>query len=113
VDEARRCELMLALGESRMKAGDFPQALEAFQRAAAIARQLRSPEGLARAALGFEETSQRPGLFGGPAVHLLEEALETLGRADSVLRVRVLGGLARALSLPARRSRRNVRTTSH
>jgi hypothetical protein len=31
-------------------------------------------------------------------VHLLEEALEALGRADSVLQVRVLGSLARALS---------------
>ena len=98
VDEAQRCEILLALGEARMKAGDFPQAMETFQRSAAIARQLRSPEGLARAALGFEEASQRPGLFGGPAVHLLEEALEALGREDSVLRVRVLGGLARALS---------------
>jgi tetratricopeptide (TPR) repeat protein len=81
-----------------MKAGNFPQAMEAFQRSANTARQLQSPEALARAALGFEETSQRPGLFGGPAVHLLEEALEALGRADSVLRVRVLGNLARALS---------------
>src|SRR5262249_24996017 len=57
-----------------------------------------SPEGLARAALGFEETSRRPGLFGGPAVHLLEEALDTLGREDSILRVRVMAGLARAIS---------------
>jgi tetratricopeptide (TPR) repeat protein len=98
VDEAQHCEILLALGEARMKAGYFPQSLEAFQRSAALARQLRSPEGLARAALGFEEASQRPGLFGGPAVHLLEEALEALGSEDSVLQVRVLGSLARALS---------------
>jgi tetratricopeptide (TPR) repeat protein len=98
VDEVLHCEILLAMGEARMKAGSFPQSLETFQRAADIARQMQSPEGLARAGLGFEDASRRPGLFGGPAVHLLEEALEALGREDSVLRVRVLGSLARALS---------------
>jgi tetratricopeptide (TPR) repeat protein len=98
VGEAQRYEILLALGEARMKAGDFPQARETFHRAANSAHQLQSPECLARAALGFEDASRRPGLFGAPAVHLLEEALEALGREDSVLRVRVLGSLARALS---------------
>ena len=98
VDEVQRSELLLAQGEARMKAGDFPRALDTFHQAADLARQLRSPEGLACAALGFEETSRRPGLFGGPAVHLLEEALDALGSDDSVLRVRVMAGLARALS---------------
>ena len=41
----------------------FPHALDTFHQAAALARQLRSPEGLACAALGFEEASRRPGLF--------------------------------------------------
>ena len=98
VDAVQRSALLLALGEARMKAGDFPQALDTFHQAADLARQLRSPEDLARAALGFEETSRRPGLFGGPAVHLLEEALDALGSDDNVLRVRVMAGLARALS---------------
>jgi class 3 adenylate cyclase len=108
VDEAQRYELLLALGEARMKAGDFPQAMDTFHQSADIARKLRSPEGLARAALGFEDTSWRPGRFGGPAVHLLEEALEALGKEDSVLRVRVLGGLARALSFAGAPERAEV-----
>jgi class 3 adenylate cyclase/tetratricopeptide (TPR) repeat protein len=107
-DEAQRYALLLALGEARMKAGDFPHALDTFHQAAALARQLRSPEGLACAALGFEEASRRPGLFGGPTVHLLEEALEALGREDSILRVQVLGGLARALSFTSALERAEV-----
>ncbi len=37
-DEARRCELLLALGEAQYKAGDLPKAKETFQRAADFSR---------------------------------------------------------------------------
>jgi DNA-binding CsgD family transcriptional regulator len=98
-DDLTRCfALLLTLGEVQRKAGDFSQALQSFQRAAAVAKTLGSPEGLARAALGFEETAWRPGLPGDAAVRLCEEALMALGEGDSALKARVLGGLTRALA---------------
>ena len=96
VNEAQRCELLLALGEAQRKAGDVPHALDTFQRAADIARTLAAPEVLAAAALGFEEASWRPGLPGDAAAQLLTDALDRLGKGDSTLKARVLGSLARA-----------------
>ena len=96
-DEMQRYQILLALGEVQRKAGDVPHALDTFQRAADLAKALKLPEGLARAALGFEETSWRPGLPGDAAVRLLEDARVALGAGDSPLKARVLGSLARAL----------------
>ncbi|MEZ4767407.1 MAG: AAA family ATPase [Caldilineales bacterium] len=89
--------LRIALGEAQRYAGRVSAALETFQDAAAVARQLGSAEDLASAALGFEETRWRYQLPAGPSAALLHEALNALGDEESVLRVRVLGGLARAL----------------
>jgi DNA-binding CsgD family transcriptional regulator len=98
VNAAQSCRLLLALGEAQRQAGDFPHALDTFQRAADSARALAAPEALAHAALGFEETSWRPGLSGEAAAQLLTEALDMLGEDDSTLKARVLGSLARALA---------------
>jgi DNA-binding CsgD family transcriptional regulator/tetratricopeptide (TPR) repeat protein len=97
VDEAQRCTLLIALGEAQRQAGAYPQAMDTFQRAADIAHTLGLAEELAHAALGFEETTWRPGLPGGAAARLLASALGTLGEEDSTLKARVLGSLARAL----------------
>jgi len=75
-----------------------PHALDTFQRAAAIARVHAAPAELAAAALGFEETSWRPGLPGDAAVQMLTEALEMLGESESTRKARLLGSLARALT---------------
>jgi DNA-binding CsgD family transcriptional regulator len=96
-DEAQHCRLLLALGESHRKAGAFDCALATFQQAADLARRLSAVADLARAALGFEDASWRPGLPGDAAVQLLETALSALGEGDSPLKARLLGGLARAL----------------
>jgi tetratricopeptide (TPR) repeat protein len=53
VDETRRCELLLGLGEVQMKAGLSDSARETFERAATWARLHGSVEQLARAALGI------------------------------------------------------------
>jgi DNA-binding NarL/FixJ family response regulator len=98
VNDAQRCQLLLALGEAQRKAGDFLQALDTFQGAADIARTLALPEALAAAALGFEEASWRPGLPGDAAARLLTHALDMLGENESMLKARVLGSLARALA---------------
>jgi DNA-binding CsgD family transcriptional regulator len=97
VDEAQRCKLLLALGEVQRQAGAYPQAMETFQRAANIASMLGLAAELAHAALGFEETTWRPGFPGDAAARLLERALEALREEDSTLKARVLGSLAKAL----------------
>ncbi len=96
-DETQHCTLLLALGEAQRKAGRSPQALDTLQEAADVARRLGSLENLARAALEFEHTTWAARLPTAPAVRLLEEALQALGEAESALRARTLGSLARAL----------------
>lgn len=97
VDEDRRCQLLLALGTAFRKAGIFDRALAVFQQAAELATRLEAVEALARAALGFEETSWRPGLPGEAALQLLEVASRALGEGKSALKARLLGSLARAM----------------
>lgn len=65
-DPLRRLELLLQLGDANVRAGDWPSALEAFERAAREALELGRPRDLARAALGigalqgFEGSAVRP-----------------------------------------------------
>jgi DNA-binding CsgD family transcriptional regulator/tetratricopeptide (TPR) repeat protein len=97
LDEIQLCKLLIALGEAHRQAGAYPQAMDTFQRAADIAHTLGLVEELAHAALGFEETTWRPGLPGDAAARLLERALGSLGEEESTLKARILGSLARAL----------------
>jgi DNA-binding CsgD family transcriptional regulator len=92
----QRCDLLLAVGEARMAASDVPAARTAYQQAGELARRIGSPEALARAGLGLglEFTSM---IVDPVQVGMLEDALATLGEADSPLRARVLAGLARTL----------------
>jgi DNA-binding CsgD family transcriptional regulator/tetratricopeptide (TPR) repeat protein len=92
-----RCKLLIALGEALTKAGETLQALETFEQAAAAAKALGDTEALARAAMGYEDASWRPGLPGEAAARLLRQALAELGERDSVVKARVLSSLTRAL----------------
>jgi DNA-binding CsgD family transcriptional regulator len=92
-----RAELFLALGTASHRAGKVLDALDAFQEAAALARELGSAELLAGAAIGYEEACWRPGMADAGAVELLEEAVATLPEEGSTLRAGLLSGLARAL----------------
>jgi tetratricopeptide (TPR) repeat protein len=92
----REGDVLIALGYAQKQAGDNPQAMNTFQRAADLARKLGVSEKLAHAALGFEETIfYYDNSYAEPAIHLIEEALSGLGAEDSVLKARVLGALAR------------------
>ena len=103
--DARRCELLVALGGVQ-RASSSADARETFQRAAEVARRLvqaGTPEAaalLAQAALGFADRG-----LGTPqlapdrtVVSLVEEALAAIGDGDSTLRARLLGRLAMELS---------------
>ena len=52
-DAETRCELLLALGDAQMSAGETTAAQQSFVRAADIARQAGWADRLARAALGY------------------------------------------------------------
>jgi DNA-binding SARP family transcriptional activator len=96
VDEAARCDLLLALGDARARGGEQLWK-ETLLRAADVARSLSAPEKLARAALGyggrfvwFRAGNDRR------LIPLLEDALEALP-GENPLRVRLLVRLAGAL----------------
>src|SRR5262249_6073533 len=97
VDEAQRCLLLLVLGEAQRKAGEYLQAQATLQRAADSARTLGAAESLAQVALELEHVRSHVGLPAEPVVHLLEEVLQKLGEAKSLLTAKILGSLAQAL----------------
>jgi class 3 adenylate cyclase/DNA-binding SARP family transcriptional activator len=94
-DLHRRCELLLALGDARARAGDEVAMKVAFRQAAELATSLGMAENLARAALGYGgrflwDVSRGDDYL--PAV--LRRALDMLDERDSDLRVRLLSRLA-------------------
>lgn len=96
-DGARQCDLLLALGEAHHRAGAHRRANAAFRQAASLARELRSPERLARAALGYGGPRGSFGVIDQELASLLEEALAVLGRRQDGVRARLLGRLAMEL----------------
>jgi tetratricopeptide (TPR) repeat protein len=96
-DPRRACELLVALGDARSRAGDTEAAKEPLRRAAGLADREGWPELLTAAALAYGgrfawgRSSVDPAL-----VPLLERALAVVGEDDSPARVRLLGRLAAA-----------------
>jgi tetratricopeptide (TPR) repeat protein len=113
-DVPRRCDLLLSLGAAQSRTGDTRSARETFIRAAGLARKLRSPERLARAALGFGAGMGgfEFGRVDETLVALLQEARDALGEGspsgpqDSPLLARVLGRLATELYFSDRTAER-------
>jgi tetratricopeptide (TPR) repeat protein len=96
-DPRRPCEILLALGEAKSRAGVAEEAAQVFRRAVALARRAASPELLARAAIGLGDIGTawtEIGRSDGALVRLLREALEQLGDGGGVLRAAVLARLA-------------------
>jgi DNA-binding CsgD family transcriptional regulator/tetratricopeptide (TPR) repeat protein len=97
-DPARRCDLLLALGEAQNRSGpgsgDAPTARKNFLAAFELARDLDDGERMACAAVGYAGLNIVAAFGGSRQLELLEEALETLDPNDSPLRVRVLARLA-------------------
>jgi tetratricopeptide (TPR) repeat protein len=107
-DDSVRCELMLALGEARIRAGASPSAKQTFLDAAGIARRLGLTQELARAAAGYGGRIVWVRAGGDDRlVPLLEEGLAALGDRDVELRTRLLARLAGALRDEHSRDRRD------
>ncbi len=74
--ERSKIELLISKGEAQQLDGDHPSAVITFRAAADLARAEGDWPAFTRAAIAFEETAWRPGMFGPEAVALLREALE-------------------------------------
>ena len=108
-----RARLLLELGTARHRAGRAVEAIAAFREAAEIAIELSDAELLAEAAIGYEAACWRPVITDEAAVTLLERAAAALPDEPSELRVGVLAGLARALSIRGSHTRgAAMRTTA-
>ena len=98
-DEAERCELLLTLGWAQWRTVDPDGARGTFLKTADLARRMKQPELLARAALGFGGSFHPlmlQGLLDKTVIALLEEALAAAGEEDSALRAQLLARLATA-----------------
>ena len=100
VEPRERCQLLIALGAAHWRAGEGERARERYLDAAEVARALADAELLARAAVGFGVWDQDD-LVDEVLVRLLEDSLALLPEADSALRARVMGRLARELKFAA------------
>lgn len=100
-EPARRCELLLVLGEEQWRSGAVQEAKQTFLEAAGIAELQSLVDQYARAALGF---AGGPGGFSvrdmadETVLKLLRAALDRLPDSDGPLRVRTLARLAVELS---------------
>jgi hypothetical protein len=107
-NEQARCELLLAVGEAEVRAGDVVSAKRAFLDAAGIARRVGMPRELARAAAGYGGRFMWARAAGDDRLlTLLEEGLAALGENDVELRVRLLARLAGVLRDERSRERRD------
>ena len=94
----RRCELLLLLGEARVRAGEQPEVDEALREAAALARRLQDGGLLARAAIGSSgRYIQQSGVVDEELIAMLKEALEMGAGERTTVRVLLLARLCGAL----------------
>ena len=97
----RRCELLLALGEARVRAGEQPEADAALREAATLARHLQDGGLLARAAIGASGRYVQQSGVDVELIAMLEEALEMTAGERTTVRVLLLARLeARAARGP-------------
>jgi DNA-binding SARP family transcriptional activator/tetratricopeptide (TPR) repeat protein len=95
---ARRCELLLAVGEARVRSGERVLARAAFREAATLAEVLGDSASLARAAIGASQRYvQPPGVVDTELIGMLERALELTQGDLNLDRVRLLSRLCGAI----------------
>jgi DNA-binding SARP family transcriptional activator/tetratricopeptide (TPR) repeat protein len=100
----RRCDLLLELGEARVRSGERPMAWATFREAASLAAQLGDSGSLARAAVGASGGYvQPPGVVDEELIAMLEQAAEMTAEERTVTRVRLLSRLCSALYFSDRR----------
>ncbi|HWE10796.1 MAG TPA: AAA family ATPase [Solirubrobacteraceae bacterium] len=105
-DMIRRCDIMLRLGEARVRSGERPLAWRVFRETAVLAGRLGDSVSLARAAIGASRRYlQPPGLVDEELIALLERALEITPEERTLTRLVLLSRLCGALYFSDRRER--------
>ena len=104
----RLAEVLVALGEARLRAGEGDAGRAAFEEAARLARVCARDDMLARAALGVAGLTVTIVAVDESLVALLEEALDRLDPQSGALRVRLLSRLAIALAYAPDERRRHA-----
>jgi DNA-binding SARP family transcriptional activator/tetratricopeptide (TPR) repeat protein len=94
----RRCELLVELGEARLRSGERPASWAVFREAAALAAGLGDATLMARAAIGASRRFiQPPGVIDEELIALLEQALEMTPADQPMTRVILITRLCGAL----------------
>jgi DNA-binding SARP family transcriptional activator len=94
----RRCELMIELGEARVRSGERPSAWIVFREAAVLAGRLGDGALMARAAIAASRGFIQPaGVIDEELIALLEQALEMAPDNLSLTRVALITRLCGAL----------------
>lgn len=102
----RRRDLLLLLGEARVRAGERALAGSALSEAAALAEELGDSAGLARAAIGASRSyAQQPGVVETDLIAMLNRALEMTDGERSLARVQLLSRLCGAIYYAPERDR--------
>jgi DNA-binding SARP family transcriptional activator/tetratricopeptide (TPR) repeat protein len=102
----RRCELLLLLGEARVRAGERAAAWPTFREAAELAERLGDSASLARAAIGASRRYvQQPGVVEPELIAMLKRALEATAGERTVMHVRLLARLCGAIYFSPERDR--------
>jgi hypothetical protein len=98
VDNEQRCMLLVALGESRVRAGDIDGSRRALVEAAELARRIERPQLLARAAMGMVPDAHPfvSSLSENDRCRWLEIAHAALPQSEVKLRARLLSSLSAA-----------------
>ena len=89
-DERLHAELLCELGEAQVRSGDLAEGRRTCFTAAELARQADLPDLFARAIVTAGRGVSNSGQTDDGLVHLLNEALDRLGDADSPLRAQAL-----------------------
>jgi class 3 adenylate cyclase len=96
VDEALRCDLLMAAAEAIHGTGDQTRSQSTYGNAADISRRLKDPDRFATAVMGYS----RPfsvGYSDDAVLALLTEALEGIPSEDSAIRARLLSRFGREM----------------
>jgi DNA-binding winged helix-turn-helix (wHTH) protein/tetratricopeptide (TPR) repeat protein len=98
-NDAKRCEMLIALGDAQTKAGDRGAATQTFKAVAQLAGASDLPDKLAEAALRYapDFLAIETGVYDPDLVELLEAALQAIGSQNNALRARLEARLAVAL----------------
>jgi len=107
-DDAKRIELLIALGEERWTDGDREGGRTRLGEAAELARRIGRKDLFARAAIGYRGFGELGMPPDAKTLALLEEALDALGDEHPILRSRILARLAGTLPYAASMAERET-----